>query len=223
MKEGAAMSDQSWTLYCHMNKKNGKRYYGITCQQPEQRWLKGCGYAEHLPIGRAIRRYGWDNFEHIVIFNNLSERDAKMLEKLYIAMYETQSEDYGYNITCGGDGVSGFRHNDTSRQKMSAAKRGENHPNWGKHLSVETRKKISEAHIGRTNPKKGTSIPESHKRHISEAKYKSVAAYDDNDNLVFTFPSARHAAEALGVNFRNISLAIHGKRKHCGGYKWKFA
>ena len=223
MEGCAAMTDLSWTLYCHKNKENGRRYYGITSQSPERRWMKGLGYSEHLPIGRAIRKYGWENFEHNIVFENLSERAAKTLEKLYIAMYETQHDEHGYNMTCGGDGVVGYHHSDISRRKMSAAKRGSNHPNWGRHLSDETCKKISEAHTGKISPLKGISISESHKQHISEAKYKSVAAYDDDENLVFTFPSARHAAQALGVNYRNISLSIHGERKHCGGYKWKFA
>ena len=217
------MADKTWTLYCHKNKENGKRYYGITCQLPEQRWMNGYGYAAHLPIGRAIRKYGWSNFEHTIVMDNLCEKDAKKMEMQYIAMYKTQYEDYGYNITCGGDGVSGFRHSDEARMKMSAAKRGENHPNWGKHLSSGTRRKISEAHKGAISTQRGIPISNTHKQHISEAKYKPVAAYDDNDNLLFTFPSARHAAETLGVNYRNISLAIHGKRKHCGGYKWSFA
>ena len=217
------MSERVWVLYCHKNKRNGKRYFGITCQQPEQRWLRGLGYAEHLPIGRAIRKYGWDNFEHTIIFDGLTEDKAKRLERLYIAMYETQSDEFGYNITAGGDGVFGFRHSDESRQKMSLSKCGENHPNWGKHLSDETRRKISESNTGKGNPLKGIPISESHKQHISEAKYKPVAAYDDDGNLMLSFPSARHAADVLGINFRNISLTIHGKRKHCGGYVWKFA
>lgn len=222
-ERGDDMSDRSWTLYCHINKANGKRYFGITCQLPEQRWMNGHGYAEHLPIGRAIRKYGWGNFEHIIVLENLSENDAKESEMKYISMYKTYSDEYGYNLTHGGDGVVGFKHTNSARLRMSQAKQRENHPNWGKHHSEKTRKRISEANRGKHNPNKGVSISDDHKRHISEAKYKPVAAYDDNNNLVFTFPSARHAAEALGVNFRNISLSIHGKRKHCGGYKWQFA
>jgi group I intron endonuclease len=212
-----------WTLYCHKNKINDKRYFGITCQQPEKRWMNGHGYSRKLSIGRAIDKYGWNNFEHIIIFKNLIESDAKKLERIYIAMYETQSEKYGYNLTCGGDGVCGFRHSDESRHKMSLAKSGENHPNFGKHLSPETCHKISEAQKGRSGPTKGIPISESHKQHISEAKNKAVNAYDDDGNLILSFPSARKAAQALGVNYKNISLCIHGERKRCGGYHWNFA
>lgn len=213
----------TWTLYCHRNKINNKRYFGITCQEPENRWLNGHGYARHLPIGRAIEKYGWDNFEHIIIFENLIESDAKKLEVLYIAMYETQSDEYGYNLTCGGDGVCGLEWSDESRRKMSIRMSGENHPNFGKHLSLETRQKISENNKGKHNHLKGIPISESHKQHISEAKNKAVSAYDDDGNLVFTFASARKAAATLGVNYKNISLCIHGERKRCGGYHWSFA
>ena len=212
-----------WTLYCHKNKINNKRYFGITCQEPENRWMNGHGYAGHLPIGRAIKKYGWDNFEHIIIFKNLIESDAKKLEVLYIAMYETQSDEYGYNLTCGGDGVCGLEWSDESRRKMSIRMSGENHPNFGKHLSLETRRKISENNRGKHNHLKGIPISESHKQHISESNSKAVNAYDDNGNLILSFPSARKAAQALGVNYKNISLCIHGERKRCGGYHWNFA
>lgn len=212
-----------WTLYCHKNKINNKRYFGITCQEPENRWMNGHGYAGHLPIGRAIKKYGWDNFEHIIIFKNLIESDAKKLEVLYIAMYETQSDEYGYNLTCGGDGVCGLEWSDESRRKMSIRMSGENHPNFGKHLSLETRRKISENNRWKHNHLKGIPISESHKQHISESNSKAVNAYDDNGNLILSFPSARKAAQALDVNYKNISLCIHGERKRCGGYHWSFA
>ncbi len=217
------MSERRWTLYCHRNKLNSKKYFGITSQKPEQRWMNGHGYEKHLPIGRAIRKYGWNAFDHIIIHKNLSEKEAKELERLYIAMYKTQFDNFGYNLTRGGDGVSGLRRDESYRQKVSEAMRGSNHPNWGKHLSEETKKKISVAHTGMPSPNKGVPLSEDHRKNISKAKYKPVAAYDDSGKLVYTFPSARHAAEALGVNFRNISLSIHGERKHCGGYQWRFA
>ena len=64
----------------HENNINGKRYIGITSNNVEVRWKNGHGYSEKLPIGRAIRKYGWDNFSHKILYENLSETEAKRIE-----------------------------------------------------------------------------------------------------------------------------------------------
>ena len=66
-----------WTVYIHTNLINGKKYVGITSNPVKKRWRNGYGYSENLPIGRAIRKYGWENFDHEIIADNLDEDDAK--------------------------------------------------------------------------------------------------------------------------------------------------
>lgn len=60
---------------------NGKRYIGITCKRPKARWDKGRGYKKrNIPIYNAILKYGWENIEHIILFENLTEEEAKNKE-----------------------------------------------------------------------------------------------------------------------------------------------
>ena len=33
-----------WTVYCHENRVNGKRYVGITSREVTERWRDGKGY-----------------------------------------------------------------------------------------------------------------------------------------------------------------------------------
>ena len=59
--------ERKWCVYVHINKINGKRYVGITCQNPNKRWNNGEGYKTQQTIYRAIQTYGWDTFQPLVI------------------------------------------------------------------------------------------------------------------------------------------------------------
>lgn len=94
------MSD--FTIYMHRNKLNNKVYIGQTCQDPEKRWGKnGMGYNKNPKFWNAIQKYGWDNFEHIILFQNLTAEQADDYEQKLIALYNANGEN-GYNIKAGG-------------------------------------------------------------------------------------------------------------------------
>lgn len=96
-------------VYCHINKINNKKYIGITCQNPVYRWCNGKGYPKKTQprFAAAIEKYGWENFSHEILFENLSEAEAKLKEIELIAYYHTYVNDplcWGYNMTRGGQG-----------------------------------------------------------------------------------------------------------------------
>ena len=90
-----------YTVYLHRNKINNKEYIGISKNKVETRWRKGKGYTDQI-FGKAINKYGWDNFEHFVLHTNLSENEAKRLEQHYIAERNTLIPN-GYNVSPGGE------------------------------------------------------------------------------------------------------------------------
>lgn len=95
--------DRKYLLYIHENKINGKVYVGITSKEnPEKRWLKGNGYKGSY-FYNAIQKYGWDGFEHKVLFRNLSQQEAFNLEKRMISDLKANDRKYGYNIADGGN------------------------------------------------------------------------------------------------------------------------
>lgn len=94
---------KNWLVYEHIF-PNGKRYIGITSQQPERRWRKdGKGYSRQPIIFNAIIKYGWDNIIHNIITTNLSHEEACKIERELIAKYRTNEKSYGYNYNAGGD------------------------------------------------------------------------------------------------------------------------
>ena len=94
-------------VYLHNNKINNKKYIGITKQKPENRWgLNGCNYNSSPYFYSAIQKYGWNNFEHIILYNNLTKEEACKKEIELINKYKTQNKKYGYNIMEGGSAPS---------------------------------------------------------------------------------------------------------------------
>lgn len=91
-------------LYLHLNKTNRKKYFGITTQKVNKRWKKGSNYTNNSHFYNAIQYYGWENFYHIVLCDNLTIEAAKKLERMLIYCFNTTNPEYGYNKTIGGEG-----------------------------------------------------------------------------------------------------------------------
>lgn len=157
----------NFTVYIHKNKTNGKVYIGQTKQNPIKRWDNGRGYKDCSRFWNAIQKYGWDNFEHIILATDLTLEEANLLEEKLIKDYNSTNPQNGYNINFGG-----FNHNhseetkrkigesnkisqlnkkwsDHQREIISEKFSGKGNPFYGKHHTEETKKKISEHRKGK--------------------------------------------------------------------------
>lgn len=120
---------KKYIVYMHIF-PNDKKYIGITCKKPNARWEGGSGYNEsHQPIMyNAIQKYGWENVQHKILYQNLTFEEASNIEKELIKKYKTNcrryGNDYGYNMTDGGEGTTGHIVSAEGRRKMSEAKLG---------------------------------------------------------------------------------------------------
>lgn len=96
----------TYIIYRHINKLNGKSYIGLTSQKATRRWRNGFGYKESPIFYAAIKKYGFDNFYHEIIEDNIpSKAIANEREQYWIAYYHTwiyDPECNGYNSTPGG-------------------------------------------------------------------------------------------------------------------------
>lgn len=55
-----------------------------------------------------------------------------------------------------------------------------------------------------------------------EKRMRPVSQYDDNGNHIRDFDSITAAGRAIARNQSSISMCLAGRRKHCGGYVWKY-
>ena len=91
-----------YCVYAHINQQNGKIYIGIT-KDIAKRWIPSA-YKFSPFFNKAIKKYGWDNFDHIILINNITKEIACECEKELIKKYKTTDPQHGYNIAEGGTG-----------------------------------------------------------------------------------------------------------------------
>ncbi len=156
-------------IYKITNLINNKLYIGKTCNKnPLSRWSRHLSVAKHKTITnhtyqlihKAINKYGKENFS----FETIEECDTEELglikEKFWIDFYKTNvyvhGSEFGYNLTEGGDGSSGFKHSQKSKDKMSEDRKGtrlgKDNTFFGKKHSNESLLKIGAAHKGKVIP-----------------------------------------------------------------------
>jgi group I intron endonuclease len=128
-------------IYKITNKVNEKVYIGKT-NEPDKRWKKHCLIAlkpnsdRHHLIHKAIAKYGADNFSFEIIEKCKSETKSFKQERYWISYYKSNAcryrSKFGYNLTDGGEGATGFVPTKQSRKRMSDShiglQTGENHP-----------------------------------------------------------------------------------------------
>lgn len=216
-------------VYQHINKINGKRYIGITKQIPESRWgTDGINYKNSPYFYSAIQKYGWNNFEHEILFDNFTKEEACAKEIELIAYFNTQDKRYGYNIMEGGSApIIPEEVRKVMSEKMRGNKNGLGHP-----CSEEKKRKISEA-------QKGRKLTEEHKTKLSMAKKGSHHAspsaetrkkisdshakkqvYCEENNRVYE--SIQSCAKELGLDPTLVCACCKGKHKSTHGYHLRY-
>ncbi len=192
------MSARKFYIYKITNLVNNKVYIGKT-YNPKKRWKDHIKTSQlsNSPkssvIHRAMAKYGIDNFSYEVLVEFDDEAKSFEAEKYYIKLFD--SIKFGYNLTEGGEGSSGYV------------------------ASLETKKKQSEFHSKRvrrklTNDEK-TIIKEKRKkqkmvRHSLAIKNKVLEIYRENNH------TKQQIADLLGLSYSGVVSIIRngvGKEK----------
>ena len=245
------MEERTYIVYKHTS-PSGKVYIGITKQTANGRWKNGLGYKSSPHFWSAIQKYGWDNFEHEILFDRLCRADACAKEKELIAQFKSLDPSYGYNQKTGGELGSSL--NEASLQKLSdsckrfyaahpevvsriaAKNKGYKHTDAAKAkmreaaksrhyvLSDEWKRKIGNANKERILS--GASLYEETCRRCREngaKKARPVVQLNLDGAYIASFSNAPEAERITGIKNGNIARCCRGEIKTAGGYKWQYA
>lgn len=186
-------------IYKITNQINGKSYIGKTVKSLDRRisnHLYDANNGSKYYIHKAIRKYGFENFKVEIICKYVdNEKFLSEIEKFCIAYYNTKVPA-GYNLTDGGEGVSGSNywlgkhHSESTRKKISEAQRGDKNHLWGK--------------FGKDNPRSKPMIL----IHPSGEEER--------------FSCASDACKKYGLGQGCLSMVLNGKHNHHKNFKARF-
>ncbi|MBR3242666.1 MAG: GIY-YIG nuclease family protein [Parasporobacterium sp.] len=211
---------KKYCVYVHTNKKDGKRYVGITSQRPEDRWANGKGYKENRHFDSAIKKYGWNNFEHEIPLRGLTRELACQWECALIAQYDSTDPAKGYNIALGGVGQNSV--STVTRKKMSdqTTRFFENHPEAREHLAELGRRQFSTYESKQAVSER---MKKMFAEHPEKKATKAIRQYNLNGNYLRDWESAVLAEKDGGYDRKKISSCLTGHQKSACGYLWRYA
>lgn len=181
---------QKFKVYMHINKIDGKKYIGVTCQKLKRRWRKGEGYKSSDYFYHAINKYGWDNFEHKVLYKGLTKKEAEKIEVELIKKNDATNQNKGYNLNNGGS-LAG-KHSKLTRKKISEASK-KRPVNW---KAIEKMKEIN----------KGRDYTGEHCKNISDSLTGRKLSKEHIEAIIKSHTGYRHTEEQK----RKISDSLKG-------------
>ena len=227
--------NDTYCVYVHTNKVNGKKYVGITKygNNPNKRWHNGSAYQCNKHFTQAINKYGWNNFSHEILSSNLTEEEAKHFETLLIEKLDLTNPDKGYNLNSGG---ATMNHSEETKRRMSDShsKKVYQYNIIGYLIKIWNSIKIAEKELGID----GSGIVKCCKGKLCTMggfvwRYEGESFYlkeDSHFTKVYQFnldgkflrkwDSISYAAKTLNINPNTISHCCNGLYKTAGGFIW---
>jgi group I intron endonuclease len=229
-------------VYCYYNTLNGKRYVGQTTESRyklrhyKHKYMDG---NRDSPFYRAIAKYGYDAFELSILEKDIETNDLLNEREIYWVSYFNTKVPNGYNMTEGGAGARGYKHD------PSKIRRGVLHHNYGKPMnpalkeilrekarrpcSEERREKTRNAQLGEKGNQYGKKMLESTKEKLIAAHKLMTGSKNPAARKVrcietnVVFDTIRDAGKWLDMKgSSNISSVCAGRLKTYGGYHWEY-
>lgn len=188
-----------YCVYIHRNNINNKIYIGMT-KDVQTRWRNnGIAYKPYGGVSHfweAIQKYGWNNFSHEILENNLSKEQAELKEQMYIFLWDSRNRECGYNIAEGGNGGTIYL---THPRGMKGKKHSRD---WSIKHSEDIKKATDRGCYkdmwkNKEHPRGMKGKPQTTKQRMSASKGEVIIILPSGEKL--SFISMKEAGRTLGI------------------------
>lgn len=196
-------------IYMYVNKINNHKYIGKAkdFNRRHKQHLNG----NKLLIDKKIKEYGSENFDIVILAENIENRKIDEYEQFFIKRYNTLAKNKnGYNIAKGGNG--------------------------GNLLEGKTEKEINQWKDKLSDVQKGKTLSEETKKLIGKANSYKIIQYSKSGTLIKEWDSMMDIQRELGFSQSKICLVCqyyfnskefleknnNHARLSAYGYLWKY-
>lgn len=206
-------------IYKITNIVNGKIYVGKTVKRKiATYWNNAHVYKlrkkkhHNKYLQASWNKYGEASFTFEVVekFDSALNFNLNNLEKYWIKNLDSMNPKKGYNLTVGGEGITGWRHSPETRQKISEAHKGK------KHLSGKDHPMYGRT--GSTNPFFGKE----HTKEFMDSKRKRIKGLNLVTLVEVCFNSIADAAKFVKGQIGHVCSVCKNERKSHKGWKFEY-
>lgn len=145
------MSASIYLVYKHTS-PSGKSYIGVTSNYDARNAAHIKCDSKCRAFSAAIKKYGWNNFLHEILYNGLTLDQANYREQQCINEYGTLAPT-GYNLLSGGHVQ---QHHTETKRLMSQQRKGKPSPHKGKKKPIRSHLTDNSSHKGQAIWNNGT-------------------------------------------------------------------
>lgn len=233
--------NEKYVVYKHTLREDGRVYIGQSLSF-EQRWGKdGSGYRGCPLFWDNIQHYGWDAFDHEIVFDDLSKEEADIIERVLIRRYDSTNIKKGFNLSvgngiCGSSNknyrTTGTCNNRFDRRVVQYSIEGKKIRTYVSAEEAANKTKIfvhsiinccTHNHAFTAGGFRWAFEGEQPQLLNWKRAPKKVQQYTPTGKLVANYNTITEAAKDTGINTASISLACRGKRQDAGGFIWRYA
>lgn len=219
-------------IYMLVNKINSKIYIGQTTTSIEYRLRKHKQNSKRIGvkgIGGAIKKYGIENFNTVILENNIDISLLDQMEMHYISEYQSTNIDIGYNISIGGNVPRGIiPWNKGLKGLLKSDKKNLTYEQiYGNERAQEIKSKLIESHKGnvawnkdmKMGPSWNKGIPMNlgTKEKMIQTKIKDkdpIYHFDDNGAVIGIYRSLKDAVDNTGCAKSSIARSLNNQVKN---------
>lgn len=179
------------TLYKHINLKTKEVFY-IGIGKTSKRAYSNKDRNRHWK--NTVNKY---NYKIEILFEDLTWKEACEIEKYLIAYYGRKDLGLGtlVNMTDGGDGLNGYKHNEDTKDKIRIA-----------HLNQS-----DETRLRRSLAQKGKKLSEETKNKIINNSARSKKVINTETSIIYN--SAKELADLLNINYNTLLTKLNLNNK----------